>query len=133
MNPPNPATYAAGFTVGSPLYNNGISTVIATSNPRFQEGDVVLGTVNFSEYNIIEKERADTPGRTGGYGGGFMKLENPLGLDVEIFLGALGMPGLTAYSGIKEFGKIKKGDVVFVSAASGECFVLLRSIVGKWG
>lgn len=88
----------------------------------------MLGTVNFSEYNVIEKERADKEGKTGGYDGGFMKLENPLGLDVEVFLGALGMPGLTAYSGIKEFGKIKKGDVVFVSAASGmsRMFALAR-------
>lgn len=120
MNPPNPATYAQGVSLGSPLYNNGISTVIVSSNPRFKKGDVVLGVVNFSEYNVIEKERADQPGTTGGYGGGFMKLENPFDLDAEIFLGALGMPGLTAYSGIKEFGKVQKGDVVFVSAASGE-------------
>ncbi|KKK22538.1 oxidoreductase, zinc-binding dehydrogenase family [Aspergillus ochraceoroseus] len=47
-------------------------------------------------------------------------LENPLGLeDIRVFLGALGMPGLTAYSSLYEIGKPKKGETIFVSAASG--------------
>lgn len=36
-----------------------------------------------------------------------------------MFLGALGMPGLTAYSSLYEIGKPKKGETIFVSAASG--------------
>lgn len=46
-------------------------------------------------------------------------MENPLGLDPALFLGPLGMPGLTAYSSVYGLTELKKGDVVFISAASG--------------
>lgn len=51
---------------------------------------------------------------------GIRLLQNPLGLeDIRDFLGALGMPGLTAYSSLYEIGKPQKGETIFVSAASG--------------
>lgn len=51
---------------------------------------------------------------------GLKPLQNPLDLaDIRVFLGALGMPGLTAYSSLYEIGKPKKGETIFVSAASG--------------
>jgi len=37
----------------------------------------------------------------------------------EQFLGALGISGLTAYFGLNKIGKLKKGEVVVVSAAAG--------------
>jgi len=47
------------------------------------------------------------------------KLENPYKLDPKVFIGALGMPGLTAWSSFYEIGEPKKGETIFVSAASG--------------
>ena len=47
------------------------------------------------------------------------KLENPYNLDPRLFIGALGMPGLTAYSSFYSIGQQKKGETIFVSAASG--------------
>jgi len=47
------------------------------------------------------------------------KLDNPSNLDPRLFLGALGMPGLTAYSSLYEIGRPKKGETIFISAASG--------------
>ena len=46
------------------------------------------------------------------------------GLPPEAFLGAAGMPGLTAYVGLLKIGELKDGDVVFVSGAAGA--------VGRW-
>ena len=37
----------------------------------------------------------------------------------QAYLGILGMPGLTAYAGLRRLAKIRPGDVVFVSAAAG--------------
>lgn len=66
----------------------------------------------FQEYVALNAEQVA--------GSGLKPLQNPLGLeDVRVFLGALGMPGLTAYSSLYEIGKPKKGDTIFVSAASG--------------
>lgn len=47
------------------------------------------------------------------------KLENQYNLDPKLFIGALGMPGLTAYSSLFEIGQPKKGETIFISAASG--------------
>ncbi len=47
------------------------------------------------------------------------KLDNPLKLDLKLFLGAFGMPGLTAYSWLYSIGEPKKGETIFISAASG--------------
>jgi NADPH-dependent curcumin reductase CurA len=41
------------------------------------------------------------------------------GLPASVFLGVVGMPGLTAYAGLLEIGAPKEGDTVFVSGAAG--------------
>jgi NADPH-dependent curcumin reductase CurA len=62
------------------------------------------------------------------------KLENPLGIeDIRVFLGALGMPGLTAYSSLYEIGKPKKGETIFVSAASGAVGALVGQLAKHEG
>lgn len=50
---------------------------------------------------------------------GVQKLKNPYNLDPIEFIGALGMPGLTAYSSLYDIGKPVKGETIFISAASG--------------
>lgn len=106
------------WELNSPLDNSAIGTIISSDNARFKPGDVVLGFTKFSEYQVFtEKDIEDT--EVNGLGG-LTLLQNPLGLDTEVFLGALGMPGLTAYSFFYEISKpLKKGDVIFISAASG--------------
>jgi hypothetical protein len=55
------------------------------------------------------------------------KIDNPYNLNVMHFLGALGMPGITAYSSLYEIGEPKKGETIFISAASGA----VGSLVGQ--
>lgn len=62
------------------------------------------------EYSIISGEVANSM---------IKKLNKPFGLDPKLFIGALGMPGLTAYSSLYEIGHPKKGETIFISAASG--------------
>lgn len=114
MRPSGPG-YTSGFVLNEPIYNYGISTVISSSCGRFKKGDILLGTTNFAEYMIVDKERAEK----GEQEHGFDVLHNPLGLDIKVFLGPLGMSGLTAYSSLFEIGQPKKGEVIFISAASG--------------
>jgi NADPH-dependent curcumin reductase CurA len=128
MRPPTPATYTAGFVHNEPMSNFAVSTVVSSSNPRFKAGDVVLGTSNFQEYVTIQKDRADKPPPTG-----FEILDNPLDLDPKIFLGALGMSGLTAYSSFYEIGKPKKGETIFISAASGAVGQIVGQLAKREG
>lgn len=47
------------------------------------------------------------------------KLENPLDVDLMLFIGPLGMSGLTAYSSFYGIGKPVKGETIFISVALG--------------
>ena len=123
---------ASGYALNEPLSNNAISTVVSSNNPRFKAGDIVIATVAFSEYQTIERARADQEQLAGG-GGGVSLLRNSAGLDPMLFLGALGMSGLTAYSSLYEIGKPKKGEVIFISAASGAVGQIVGQLAKREG
>jgi len=126
---PSTSSYIGGFVLGEPINNNAISTVVKSDNPRFKPGDVVIGYSNFSEYVAVEKARADKEETAGG----LSVLSNPLDLDPKVFLGALGMPGLTAYASFYEIGKPKKGEVIFISAASGAVGQIVGQLAKREG
>ncbi|KAH8816042.1 hypothetical protein F5884DRAFT_895869 [Xylogone sp. PMI_703] len=112
---PSVKSYFPGYDLGSPICNYAISTVILSSSPLFKPGDIIIGSQHFEEYSIIRDTGSSrSPGIEG-----INKLDNPLGLDPKLFLGALGMSGLTAYSSFYEICKPKKGETIFISAASG--------------
>ena len=60
-------------------------------------------------------------------------MKNPLGLDPKLFLGALGMSGLTAYSSLYEIGKPRRGEVIFISAASGAVGQIVGQLAKREG
>ncbi|EED21345.1 oxidoreductase, zinc-binding dehydrogenase family, putative [Talaromyces stipitatus ATCC 10500] len=110
MRSPEIKSYVPAFELNKPIVNTQIAQVIKSKNANFKEGDQVVGILPFQEYIALNGDQV----------AGIKHLQNPLGLDdIRYFLGALGMPGLTAYSSLYEIGKPKKGDTIFVSAASG--------------
>ncbi|KAK3701605.1 hypothetical protein LTR37_015356 [Vermiconidia calcicola] len=109
MRDPSIKSYAPPFQLGKPVTNAAIVTIVKSDNSKFKEGDVARLLSYTEEYTAIPKEMADAA----------EKLDNPYNLDQKIFLGALGMPGLTAYSSFYEIGAPKKGETIFISAASG--------------
>jgi hypothetical protein len=124
MRPPGPASYAAGFEIGKPISNRGIAKVVTSRSDKWKVGDVLIveGT-GTEEYTILTKERVSFA----------RKLENPRNLDPKIFIGALGMPGLTAWASLYEIGNPKKGEVMFVSSASGAVGQLVGQLGKKEG
>ncbi|KAJ5186558.1 hypothetical protein N7449_011322 [Penicillium cf. viridicatum] len=103
-------SYTPAFTLNKPIGSAAIAKVIKSSNPHFREDDIVIGHLSVQQYNILGGDEVAK----------LRHLENPLEIeDIRVFLGALGMPGLTAYSSLFEIGKPKKGETIFVSAASG--------------
>ena len=111
MRPASVKSYSAPFELGKPITNRAISKVIKSSVGKFKPGDVIISidSTGTEEYSVLDEGPASRA----------MKLENPYNLDPKIFVGALGMPGLTAWSSFYEIGEPKKGEVIFISAASG--------------
>lgn len=100
-------SYLPAFPVGQPITNYGICKVLKSNNSRYREGDIIAAMVGTEEYSVVA---GDAVGR---------KLDNQFNLDYKLFLGALGMPGLTAYSSLYQIGEPKQGETIFISAASG--------------
>lgn len=111
MRAPDVKSYSPPFELNKPITNRSIFKVVKTNTDKYKEGDVLItrGITPIEEYSVFDK---DTVAQV-------MKLENPYNLDPKLFLGALGMPGLTAWSSFYEIGVPKKGETIFVSAASG--------------
>ena len=98
-------SYVPPFQLNQPLDGGCVGRVVESQNAQFQTGDFVLGMSGWREYFISD-------------GTGIMKID-PNIAPIQAYLGAVGMPGLTAYYGLLEVGKPKDGETVFVSAASG--------------
>ncbi|KAI3872698.1 hypothetical protein MKX03_028046 [Papaver bracteatum] len=101
-------SYIPSFTPGEPIYGHAVSEVLDSGNPNFKKGDYVWGLVGWEQYSLIENPHP-------------MALTKIDYTDVPLsyYTGILGMPGLTAYVGFNELASPKKGESVYVSAASG--------------
>jgi NADPH-dependent curcumin reductase CurA len=98
-------SYVPPFQIGAPLEGGAIGEVVASGDERFQPGDLVNSMHGWREaYTASAKS---------------VQKIDPHGLPPEVFLGAVGMPGLTAYAGFLEIGKPQPGETVFVSGAAG--------------
>ena len=98
-------SYAPPFQLGKALDGGAIGRVTASNDPSLKEGDLVQSGLGW-------REGFNAPASA------VQKLD-PRGLPVQAFLGAAGMPGLTAYVGLLKVAALKDGDVVFVSGAAG--------------
>ncbi|KAF2857098.1 NAD(P)-binding protein [Piedraia hortae CBS 480.64] len=110
MRPAEVKSYTPAFKLNEPITNDAIITVLKSDNDKFKPGQTLhTDSANTEEYIVMDKKAADA----------CRVLNNPYNLDPKMFLGPLGMPGLTAYSSFYEIGQPVKGETVFISAASG--------------
>jgi len=98
-------SYVPPFQLGQPLDGGAIGEVVASDVEGLAPGDVVLHGLGWREHAIVPGAQA-------------RKVDLD-GLSPSVFLGVLGMPGLTAYVGLLDIGELQDGDVVFVSGAAG--------------
>ena len=106
-------SYIAPMEIGSVMRAGSVGEVVATKHPKFEVGQYVVGTGGVQQYAVTD-------------GKGFYHVDPKLA-PLPIYIGALGMPGMTAYFGITEVGKVKEGETVLVSGAAGA----VGSIVGQ--
>lgn len=98
-------SYAARVELGQVMVGGTVGTVIASRHPRFAEGDKVLGNLGWQRFAVSD-------------GQGLLKPPDAR-LPETVWLGAAGMPGITAWMGLGQIGTPKPGETVVVSAASG--------------
>ncbi|KAK2990316.1 hypothetical protein RJ640_003588 [Escallonia rubra] len=89
-----------------PIVGRGVAEVLDYGDPNFKKGDLVWGMTGWEEYSLITATRP------------LFKIEHT-DVPLSYNLGILGTPGLTAYVGFYEIFSPKKGEYVFISAASG--------------
>jgi NADPH-dependent curcumin reductase len=99
-------TYVPGIHVGDAMRAGGLGEVVRSRSDAYNEGDVVMGMMQWSDYCIAR------PGPEG-----MMKI--PRQEPLTAFLSVLGVTGLTAYFGLLEVGRPKDGETVVVSGAAG--------------
>jgi NADPH-dependent curcumin reductase len=106
-------SYAEPAKIGDVMPGESIGTIIASNHADFSQGDVVLARTGWRTHAISTGE-------------GVCRVDRGA-LPVTTRLGVLGMPGFTAYAGMKAIGKPQRGETVVVAAASGP----VGSLVGQ--
>lgn len=98
-------SYIEPVKIGDVMRGRGVGRVIASNNSDFAIGDYVAGMFGIQEYALSE-------------GKGLTPVDLRLAA-LPVYLGALGMPGMTAYFGLLDVGHAKAGDTVVISGAAG--------------
>jgi len=106
-------SYAESQKIGETMIGGTVGVVEASNNPGFAAGDTVVGMLGWQEYGLSD-------------GSQLMKVDTRA-VPMSAYLGAVGMPGVTAWYGLNRICRPKPGETVLVSAASGA----VGSIVGQ--
>ncbi|KAJ6917628.1 hypothetical protein NC652_019844 [Populus alba x Populus x berolinensis] len=95
------------FTLDSPIVGHGVSEIVDSRHPGFKKGDLVWGRkMGWEEYSLIKEPEK------------LFRIHNT-DVPLSYYTGILGMPGMTAYFGFYQVCSPKKGERVYISAASG--------------
>ena len=106
-------SYIPPVAIGEVMRAAAAGRVIASKNPKFVLGDHVTGIFGVQEYATSD--------------GKGLNIVDPKLVPLPVYLGTLGMPGMTAYFGLFDVGQYKSGDTVVVSGAAGA----VGSVVGQ--
>ena len=98
------ASYAGAPTTGIVMNCTGIGEIIESNDQDYSVGRNVLTQTGWQEYSVQKKESLTLLRE---------------GIDPSLYLGPLGINGLTAYFGLLEVGKPQAGETVMISAAAG--------------
>ena len=108
-------SYIPPVGIGEVMRAGAAGRVIVSKNSAFTVGDHVVGALGIQEFAVAD-------------GKGLTKVDVKLA-PLPVYLGTLGMPGMTAYFGLLDVGQPKEGNTVVVSGAAGA----VGSVVGQIG
>ena len=101
-------SYAQPQPLGEVMIGGTVGEVLQSRHPRFQPGDAVVGMGGWQDYSVVD---ADQPG--------LLRKVDTTHVPLSYYLGAVGMPGVTAWYGLTQIIAPQAGETVVVSAASG--------------
>jgi NADPH-dependent curcumin reductase len=110
-------SYVKGVEVGELMVGQTAGEVVESKNPALKPGDKVLTQLGWQLYGATKDAVKVDASR----------------VPLSYYLGVLGMPGMTAYFGLKELGLPKPGETVVVSAASGAVGSVVGQLAKIWG
>lgn len=111
-------SYATPVAIGAPMTGETVGEVVESRDPRFAPGDVVVGAYGWQSHIVSPADRL---------------VSIPKGAPYSAYLGVLGMPGATAYTGLTDIGRPKAGETVVISAASGAVGAVAGQIAKRAG
>jgi NADPH-dependent curcumin reductase CurA len=106
-------SYAAPQPIGETMIGGTVGEVVASKNPKYVVGDKVVGMLGWSEMGVSD--------------GVLLRKLDTTHIPLSAYLGAVGMPGMTAWYGLTQIMQPKEGETIVVSAASGA----VGSVVGQ--
>lgn len=106
-------SYVPPVGIGEVMRAGATGTVTESRHPDFAEGEAVTGMFGVTEYAVSD-------------GRGVTRIDTDVA-SAPTWLGALGMPGMTAWFGLLDVGRLQEGDTVVVSGAAGA----VGSVVGQ--
>ena len=98
-------SYTPPVQIGEVMTGGTVGQVTASRLDGFTEGDIVTGYGGWQEFAVFKA--------------GDVRKVDPAIAPISTAVGALGMPGHTAYGGLKQIGQPKAGETLVVAAASG--------------
>jgi NADPH-dependent curcumin reductase CurA len=106
-------SYAKPVEIGDPMEGETVAEVVESRHAEYRPGDLIQARIGWRTYAAISVA-------------GLRRVDSDLA-PITTALGVLGMPGFTAYAGMKVIGQPKPGETVVVAAASGP----VGSLVGQ--
>ncbi|MDP3760395.1 MAG: NADP-dependent oxidoreductase [Ramlibacter sp.] len=101
-------SYAAPQPLGQVMQGGTAGEVVESRSPRYQPGDKVVGMGGWQEYSVVNAEQP-----------GALRKVDTMHVPLSHYLGAVGMPGVTAWYGLVKIIEPQAGQTMVVSAASG--------------
>jgi len=101
-------SYAQPQPLGEVMQGGTAGEVVESRHPKYAVGDRVVGFGGWQEYSVVD---AGQPGA--------LRKVDTARVPLSHYLGAVGMPGVTAWYGLVKIIEPKAGDTVVVSAATG--------------
>ena len=101
-------SYAAPQPLNAVMIGGTVGEVVDSKHPKFAAGDKVVGMGGWQQYGVVD-----------GNAPGLLRKVDTTHVPLSAYLGAVGMPGVTAWYGLVKLCSPKAGETIVVSAASG--------------
>jgi NADPH-dependent curcumin reductase len=113
-------SYAGALPIGSPIDGFAVGEVVETLNDQCPIGQLVTLGAGWSTHTVSS-------------GRGYCAKLPDLGVPLSAWIGVLGVPGMTAYFGLKRVAGLKEGERVLVTSAAGPVGATAGQLARAWG